>query len=90
MSDLTSLTAAEFAALKHELPESGRWHELHDGQTVLLSAPDDVHGTIVLNLSRALGEWFGTQPVQSRGKLSNSHAPVDRRRRFSRAAEQHD
>ena len=60
------LTALDFAAVKSSLPEAGRWHELHDGQTVLLSAPDDTHVTIVLNLSRALAEWFGTrlgQPI---------------------------
>jgi Uma2 family endonuclease len=67
MSDKPTLTAEEFAACKHLLPEAGRWHELHDGQTVLLSAPDDIHGTIVLNLSRFLAQWFQTQPVSSRG-----------------------
>ena len=67
MSLNSSLTAAEFAATRHALPEGGRWHELHDGQAVLLSAPDDVHGTIVLNLSKALGAWFTGQPIHSRG-----------------------
>ncbi len=67
MSELTSMTASEFAAARHDLPESGRWHELHDGQTVMLSAPDDAHGTIVLNLTKALAEWFRTQPPQTRG-----------------------
>ena len=61
------LSAQDFAELKYSLPEAGRWHELHDGQTVLLSAPDDIHGTIVLNLSRALAEWFRKQPRQARG-----------------------
>ena len=67
MSELPTFTAAEFAATRQELPEAGRWHELHDGQTVMLSAPDDAHGTIVLNLTKALAEWFRTQPVQTRG-----------------------
>ncbi len=67
MSKVSSITAAEFASQKQDLPESGRWHELHDGQPVLLSAPDDTHGTIVLNLTRALAVWFQTQPVASRG-----------------------
>jgi len=67
MSNVPSLTAEQFAAGKQDLPEAGRWHELHDGQTVLLSAPDDVHGTIVLNLTRALAQWFQTQPVATRG-----------------------
>ncbi len=66
-SALRSMTAAAFAATKRDLPEGGRWRELHDGQAVLLTAPDDVHGTIVLNLTRALAEWFRTQPMQTRG-----------------------
>jgi len=61
------ITAAEFAVTRQDLPEAGRWHELHDGMPVLLSAPDDVHGTIVLNLSKALALWFQTQPVTTRG-----------------------
>lgn len=61
------LSAQDFAELKYSLPEGGRWHELHDGQTVVLSAPDDIHGTIVFNLSRALAEWFSKQPQQTRG-----------------------
>ncbi len=61
------LSAQDFAELKYSLPEAGRWHELHDGQTVMLSAPDDMHGTIVLNLSRALAEWFRKQAPQTRG-----------------------
>ena len=67
MSSFSSISAIEFASKKLDLPEAGRWHELHDGQTVLLSAPDDMHGTIVLNLTRALAKWFQTQPIASRG-----------------------
>lgn len=52
------MTAEEFASTKHELPEGGRWHELHEGQAVLMESPDDSHGNAVLNLSRALAEWF--------------------------------
>lgn len=63
----SNLSAKEFAELKYTLPEAGRWHELHDGQTVLLSAPDEVHGTVVLNITRALAEWFQMQPQKSRG-----------------------
>ncbi len=71
MSSFPILTASEFAARKLDLPDSGRWHELHDGLPVILSAPDDAHGNIVLNLSRALAEWFQTQPVASRGYASH-------------------
>jgi Uma2 family endonuclease len=61
------MTAAEFSERRYELPESGRWHELHDGLPVLLSAPDDVYGNIVRNLSGMLGMWFRTQPAISCG-----------------------
>jgi Uma2 family endonuclease len=67
MTSPSPLTAAEFSQGRHNLPEGGRWHELHDGMPVLLSAPDDVHGTIVLNLSKALAQWLHTQPTASRG-----------------------
>ncbi|MCA9058852.1 MAG: Uma2 family endonuclease [Planctomycetaceae bacterium] len=52
------LTAEEFAQNKIDLPEGGRWYELHDGLPVLLSSPDDAHGTIVLNLTRCLAVWL--------------------------------
>lgn len=61
------MTAEEFARRKHELPEAGRWHELHEGQTVLMEPPDDDHGNTVLNLSRALATWFRSRPEQSVG-----------------------
>jgi Uma2 family endonuclease len=55
------MTAAEFAETLHAMPEGGRWHELHAGRPQLLEAPGDEHGTVVLNLSRALAEWFKTR-----------------------------
>lgn len=61
------LTAEEFESQRFDLPEAGRWHELHEGQPVLLSAPESVHGTIVLNLSRLLAQWFAGQPARQRG-----------------------
>lgn len=73
MSDPTSqpapskLTAAEFTARRPDLPEAGRWHELHEGQLVLLSAPEEIHGTIVLNLSRLLAVWLQSRPPGQRG-----------------------
>lgn len=50
------MTADEFAAARHTLPEQGRWTELVAGVPFRHDEPDDVHGTVVLNLSRALGE----------------------------------
>lgn len=67
MTDSRSISAQQFADRKLDLPEAGRWHELHDGRIKLLSGPDDIHGTIVLNLSRALAQWLHSQPLTSRG-----------------------
>ena len=56
MNDNQILTAGEFAAAKFDLPEAGRWVELVGGQLVTLDPPDTLHGTVVLNLSKALAE----------------------------------
>ena len=61
------LTAAQFGAQKLDLPEGGRWHELHDGKTVLMDPPDDDHGNVVLNISRALADWFQDSPDVTTG-----------------------
>ncbi len=61
------MTADEFLVTRDTLPEGGRWHELHAGRPVLLEAPNDEHGTVVLNLSRALAEWFSSQSPKHGG-----------------------
>ena len=48
------LTAEEFDARRLDLPEGGRWTELHAGEIVALSPPSDDHGTVVMNLSKGL------------------------------------
>lgn len=48
------MTASEFAAHRHELPDGGRWTELVAGETKSLHPPDDKHGDVVLNLSKAI------------------------------------
>ena len=58
MSRNQQMTAGEFAARRNELPEAGRWHELHAGEPVSFQPPDDCHGTIVMNLSRELARWL--------------------------------
>ena len=58
------MTAGEFTETRHTMPEGGRWHELHSGRPVLLESPNDEHGTVVLNLSRALAEWFSDQTAE--------------------------
>ena len=65
----TRMTAEEFAANKHELPEGGRWHELHEGRPVLMDPPDDQHGTTVMNISRAIATWFQAREEQKVGYL---------------------
>ena len=52
------ITADRFADQKLDLPEAGRWHELHEGIPTVMEPPDDDHGNAVLNLSRALADWF--------------------------------
>lgn len=59
--DTEIMTAGQFAETRYEMPEGGRWHELHAGRPQLMEAPNDEHGTVVLNLSRALAEWFKTR-----------------------------
>ena len=59
MNDQRTLTAEQFATELPELPEAGRWHELDRGRVVMLQPPDLDHGNVVLNLSKAFGEWAG-------------------------------
>ena len=64
MIDEALVTAAAFAEIKYDLPENGRWTELIAGRIVTLQPPDDVHGNVVLNLSKALASAYqsGGQP----------------------------
>jgi Uma2 family endonuclease len=48
------LTAEQFAAGRDELPDGGRWTELHAGRVITLSPPETEHGTAVLNISKAI------------------------------------
>ncbi|MEZ6129640.1 MAG: Uma2 family endonuclease [Planctomycetaceae bacterium] len=61
------MTAEEFARCKPDLPEAGRWQELHEGRPVIMQPPDDSHTTTVFNLTRALAEWFQTRQQQKVG-----------------------
>lgn len=54
------MTATEFEQARFDLPEAGRFHELHEGCLTLLSTPEEIHGTIVFNLSRILATWLPT------------------------------
>jgi Uma2 family endonuclease len=72
MTSVERITAEEFADQKSEFPEGGRWHELHEGRPVLLEAPDDRHGNVVMNLSRQLAIWF-----RDRGRGRSGYAVHD-------------
>jgi Uma2 family endonuclease len=47
-------TAEQFVERRDELPDGGRWTELHAGEIVTLSSPDAEHGNVVLNLTKAM------------------------------------
>jgi Uma2 family endonuclease len=57
------LTAEEFVVQRDELPDGGRWTELHAGEVVHLAPPDAEHGNVVLNLTKALAA--AAQPEHS-------------------------
>ena len=67
MSAEERLTAEEFAARRHELPDGGRWMELVEGQAVNLGQPDLPHGTAVLNLSKALAAYLSAETASQQG-----------------------
>jgi Uma2 family endonuclease len=53
-----AMTVDQFLAQREEMPEGGQWAELHAGVPVFLEPPDVDHGTVVLNLSKALATYF--------------------------------
>lgn len=59
-SSKSILTAEEFSRQRDELPDGGRWTELIAGHPVTLSPPDTEHGTVVLNLGKALADHVGS------------------------------
>lgn len=67
MNSEIPMTADDFVQRRHEFPDGGRWHELHEGRPVLLEAPDDAHGTAVLNIAKALARWFQNNVEQQVG-----------------------
>ncbi len=69
MSNDSPLTAEQFAESRHELEDGGRWVELIAGQVTVLDPPSDVHGNVVLNLSKALGEYLHQSGRENGGYL---------------------
>ncbi|OYW17617.1 MAG: hypothetical protein B7Z55_12165 [Planctomycetales bacterium 12-60-4] len=59
MSDSLVRTPGDFLA---RLEEGDRWIELVRGRLVRLSPPDELHGNVVRNLSKALSTHFRKQP----------------------------
>ncbi len=59
------LTAEEFAETKFDLPEGGRWCELVAGDVRQFDPPDNAYGTVVLNLTKALGKHLHAQQPES-------------------------
>jgi Uma2 family endonuclease len=53
-----AMTVEQFLDQRGEMPEGGQWAELHAGVPVFLEPPDVDHGTVVLNLSKALATYF--------------------------------
>ncbi len=57
-----AMTVEQFLEQRGEMPEGGQWAELIAGVPVFLEPPDVDHGTVVLNLSKALASYFHSQP----------------------------
>ena len=53
-----AMTVEQFLDQRGEMPEGGQWAELHAGVPFFLEPPDVDHGTVVLNLSKALATYF--------------------------------
>ena len=53
----TELCVQEFLDARYELPEAGQWAELEAGRFFCFQPPDVDHGTVVLNLSKAVARW---------------------------------
>ncbi|MFH5803381.1 Uma2 family endonuclease [Alienimonas sp. DA493] len=53
------MDAATFAATRADLPDGGRWTELIEGEPVAFAPPEPLHGTFVLNLSKAFAAAAG-------------------------------
>jgi Uma2 family endonuclease len=57
---MSLMTAEEFAECKYDLPDGGRWSELVAGSVEVLSPPEVMHGTAVLNLSKTMASSIQT------------------------------
>src|SRR5688572_2271338 len=60
MPDAPRFTAAQY---QQALEEGDRWIEIVAGRLVRLSPPDELHGNVVRNLSKALSGFFRKSPT---------------------------
>lgn len=67
MSENSLLTAAQFSSQRHTFPDGGRWMELVLGKVEQLDPPDELHGNVVMNLSKLLANHFQTVSDDSIG-----------------------
>lgn len=61
------MTLEEFLDARFDLPESGQWAELDQGEVVLLQPPDLEHGNTILNLSKSIAAWTASSEAQAAG-----------------------
>lgn len=52
-----------FIDTRVDLPDMGQWAELHEGSVALLEVPDEIHGRIVFNLSKAIAAFMQESDV---------------------------
>lgn len=57
------MTIDEFLEQRSEMPDAGQWTELVHGMPCSLEPPDFTHGSVVLNLSKALGQYLQADPA---------------------------
>lgn len=65
-------TAEQFDEQQFDLPDCGRWHELESGELLALQPPETLHGTVVLNLTRAIGDWLHNRGASADGYTAYS------------------
>lgn len=56
------LTIEQFVAQRDEVPDAHRWTELLAGRLFIHQPPTLEHGTAMLNLTKALGEFLHREP----------------------------
>lgn len=55
----SDFTIEDFVQSRPDMPDGGRWCELHAGAVVSLEPPEEGHGNVVLNFSKAFADHLG-------------------------------